>query len=110
MSIPPMQRITIVGKIMKLAPSTHEVLREEYVNDVDFGGVYQPLEQISLVETKENECHLQDGLLYNFGKLHIPQDKKIQCIRKVRTSRIVGHFHIGKTRVNSQRYVYWSKM
>ena len=56
------------------------------------------------------DYHLQDGLLYRLDKLCVAKGERLQLIRKAHISKVVGHFGVGKTMANLQRYVYWPKM
>eukprot|EP01018_Ginkgo_biloba_P008921 Gb_12464 [translate_table: standard] len=111
LSRPPMTKIAAMNTIMQLVPFAHEVYKEEYMRDVDFGEVYQQLHDNPNVDSKDTiDYHLKYGLLYKIGKLCIPQEGKIQLIREAHLSNIVGHFGVGKIVANLQRYVYWPKM
>lgn len=79
LSRPLRKKIAVVGVIIQLAPFTHEVSGDKYVNDVDFGDAYQQLKNKTIVALEENEYHLQDGLLYKLGKLRITQVYKYIC-------------------------------
>ena len=46
----------------------------------------------------------------DLGKLCTPQGERNNIIRDAHTSLIVGHFGVGKTIVNLQRYCYWKCM
>jgi len=48
--------------------------------------------------------------LYHLGKLCITQGEKINIIREAHTSLIDGHFGVGKTVAQLQRYCYWPCM
>lgn len=52
------------------------------------------------------DYHLQDGLLYKMEKLCVPRGDRLQLIREAHTSKVVGHFCVGKMVANLQRYVY----
>jgi hypothetical protein len=56
------------------------------------------------------DYHLQNGLLYKLDKLCVPKGEQIQLIRETHTSKVVGHFGVGKTIVNLQWYLYWPIM
>jgi hypothetical protein len=40
------------------------------------------------------------------NKLYVPKGEQMQLIIEAHTSKAVGHFGVGKTIVNLQRYVY----
>jgi hypothetical protein len=42
------------------------------------------------------DYHLQDGLLYKMGKLCVPKEERVQLIREAHTSKVVGHFGVGR--------------
>lgn len=56
------------------------------------------------------DYHLQDGLLHRLDKLCVPKGKRLQLIKEAHTSKVAGHFGVGKTVANLQRYVYWPKI
>jgi hypothetical protein len=86
----------------------HESYVEQYALDTDFKEVYETLCHSNHVE--ELDCHVHDNLLYHLGKLCIPQGERINIIREAHSSLIAGHFGVGKTVANLQRYYYWPKM
>ena len=43
------------------------------------------------------DYHLQDGLLYMLDKLCVPKGECLQLIREAHTSKVAGHFGVGKT-------------
>ena len=51
------------------------------------------------------DYHLQEGLLYRLDKLCVPKGEHLQLIRDAPTSKVAGHFSVGKTVANLQRYV-----
>ena len=51
-----------------------------------------------------------EELDYHLGKLCIPHGERNNIIREAHISLIVGHFGVGKTIVNLQRYCYWQCM
>jgi hypothetical protein len=53
---------------------------------------------------------VHDKLLYHLGKLCIPWGERFNIIREAHSSLIAGHFGVGKTMANLQRYCYWPKM
>ena len=57
-------------------------------------------------QTKELNYHVHDKLLYHIGKFCIPQSERVHVIREAHTSLIFGHFGIGKTIYQLQRYCY----
>ncbi len=56
------------------------------------------------------DYHVLDESLYRLDKLCVPKGECLQLIREAHTSKVVGHFGVGKTMANLQRYVYWPKM
>jgi hypothetical protein len=54
--------------------------------------------------------HVHDRLLYHLGKLCIPQGERVHVIREAHSSRVSGHFGVGKTMAQLQRYCYWPRM
>jgi hypothetical protein len=94
--------------ILKHNPIMHESYVEQYALDVDFKEVYATLCHSNHVE--ELDYHVHDNLLYHLGKLCIPQGERINIIREAHSSLIAGHFGVGKTVANLQRYCYWPKM
>ena len=66
-----MQKITVVGTIMKLVCVTYEVRGEVDENDTEFRGVYYQLERKPIAELGETEYYCQDAMLYKLGNLCI---------------------------------------
>jgi len=56
------------------------------------------------------DYHLRDGLLYRLDKLCVPKGERLPLIREDHTSKVAGHFGVGKTMANLQKYVYWPTM
>jgi hypothetical protein len=100
--------IVSASVILKQSPIMHESYVEQYALDVDFKEVYETLCHSNHVE--ELDYHLHNNLLYHLGKLCIPQGERINIIREAHSSLIAGHFGVGKTVANLQRYCYWPKM
>jgi hypothetical protein len=94
--------------ILKHSPIMHESYVEQYALDTDFKEVYETMCHSNHVE--ELDCHVHNNLLYHLGKLCIPQGGRINIIREAHFSLIAGHFGVGKTVANLQRYCYWPKM
>jgi hypothetical protein len=90
------------------SPVMHESYVEKYALDTDFKEVYDTLCHSNHVE--ELYYHVHDNILYHLGKLCIPQGERINIIREAHSSLIAGHFCVGKTMANLQRYRYWPKM
>ena len=61
-------------------------------------------------QTKELNYRIHDKLLYHIGKIFIPHNERVHLIREGHTSRISGHFGVGKTVAQIQRYSYWPQM
>ena len=49
---------------------------------------------------------MHDNLLYHLSKPCIPQGERVNIIMEVHTSLIAGHFDVGKTVAQLQRYCY----
>jgi hypothetical protein len=49
-------------------------------------------------------------LLYKLDKLCVPKGEILQLIKEAHTSKVAGHFGVGKIVSNLQRYVYWPRM
>jgi hypothetical protein len=94
--------------ILKQSPIMHESYVEQYALDADFKEVYETLCHSNHVE--ELDYHVHNNLVYHLGKLCIPQGERINIIREAHSSLIAGHFGVGKTVANLQRYCYWPKM
>jgi hypothetical protein len=94
--------------ILKHSPIMHESYVEQYALDADFKEVYATLCHSNHVE--ELDYHVHDNILYHLGKLCIPQGERINIIREAHSSLISGHFGVGKTVANLQRYCYWPIM
>ena len=94
--------------ILKHNSIMHESYIEQYVNDSDFQYVYENLSKGN--QSEELDYHMHKILLYHLGKLCIPQGEINSIIREAHTSFIAGHFDVGKTIANLQRYCYWTCM
>lgn len=81
--------------ILQNSSLAHESYIEQYARDSDFMDVYDSLTNGAQVE--ELDYHVHDRLLYHLGKLCIPHDKRVHVIREAHSSRIAGHFGVGKT-------------
>ena len=46
------------------------------------------------------DYHFQNGLLYKLDKLCVPKGEGLQLIKEAHTSKVVGHFGVGKTAAN----------
>ena len=46
------------------------------------------------------DYHLRDGLLYRLDKLCVPKGEHFQLIREAHTSKVAGHFGVGKIVAN----------
>jgi hypothetical protein len=100
--------IVSASVILKKSPIMHESYVEQYALDADFKDVYETLCYSNHV--KELDYRLHNNLLYHLGKLCIPQGERINIIREAHSSLIAGHFGVGKTVANLQRFCYWPKM
>jgi hypothetical protein len=103
------KKITFVGMVMQLEPTSYELLSEDYEGDEDSRGVYTQLKERSIIAMEGNGYHLQDEL-YKLDKLFIPLSRRIKWVREGHTSKITRHFGKTKTVENLQRYMYWTKM
>ena len=97
----PMVNLTI---ILKNNSIMHEIYIEQYVNDNYFQDMYENLSKVN--QSEELDYHVHKILLYHLGKLCIPQGERNSIIRESHTSLIAGHFGVGKTVANLQRYCY----
>jgi hypothetical protein len=112
LSRPPTSKITALGTLMHMDPFTHDAYKEAYTEDEDFKEVFQQLQgQIHIEEGDgKDDYHFQNGLLYKLDKLCVPKGERLQLIREAHTSKVAGHFGVGKIVSNLQRYVYWPRM
>ncbi len=94
--------------ILKHNSVLHESYIEQYAQDVDFKDVYATLSHGKQVE--ELDYHVKDQLLYHFGKLCIPQTKRVKIIREAHTSLISSHFGVSKAVARLQRFCFSPKM
>ena len=94
--------------ILKQIYLGHESFIEQYATDEDFMDAYETLTHGTQVE--ELDYHVHNKLLYHLGKLCTPKGERAHIIREARTSLIVGHFGVGKTVAQLQRYCYWLRM
>ena len=94
--------------ILKHNSIIHESYVEHHVLDTDFKDVYATLCQTNQVE--ELDYYVHDKILYHLSKLCIPQGKRVNIIREAHSSLVAGHFSVGKTVANLQKYCYWPKM
>jgi hypothetical protein len=53
---------------------------------------------------------MHGNLLFHLGKICIPRDERVNAIREAHTYLISGHFWVGKTIAQLQRYCYWPWM
>ena len=76
-------------------PFTHDA----YTKYGDLKEVFQQLQgQIHIEEGDGKDDHnFQNGLLYKLENICVPKGKRLQLIREVHTSKVVGHFVVGKT-------------
>jgi hypothetical protein len=100
--------IVNASTILKHDSLAHESFVEQYARDNDFKDVYEALTHGNLHE--ELDYHVHDNLLYHLGNLCIPRDERENVIREAHTSLISGHFGVGKTVAQLQRYCYWPQM
>ena len=61
-------------------------------------------------QIKELDYHVHNSVLYHLGKLCMPQGERNNIVREAHTSLIAGHFGVGKTIANIQRYCHWPCM
>jgi hypothetical protein len=86
----------------------HESFFEQYVTDDEFKDVYEALNHDN--QNEELDYHVHNILLCILGNLCIPKDERANVIRESHTSLISGHFRVGKTVAQLQRYFYWPQM
>jgi hypothetical protein len=86
---------------------SHDTYRDEYIENEDFKEVFQHLqEQIRIKEGDgKDDYHLQNGLLYKLDKIYVSKGERLQLIRQAHTSKVLGHFGVGKMVANLDRYV-----
>jgi hypothetical protein len=94
--------------ILKHNSIMHKSYVEQYALDADFKEVYATLCHSNQVE--DLDYHVHEKILYNLGKLCIPQGERVNIIREVHSSLITGHFGVGKMMDNLQRHCYWPKI
>ena len=61
-------------------------------------------------QTEELNYHIHENCVYHLGKICIPHSGRVHVIREAHTSLISGHFGVGKTVAQIQRYSYWPQM
>jgi hypothetical protein len=112
LSRPPTSKITALVTLVHMEPFTHDAYKETYTEDEDFKEVFRQLQGQIRIEKGDDKAnyYFQNGLLYKLDKLCVPKGERLQFIREAHTSKVIGHFSVGKTVVNLQRYVYWPKM
>jgi hypothetical protein len=94
--------------ILKHNSTMHKIYVEQYALDVAFKEVYATMCHSNQFE--ELDYHVHDNIFHHLGKLCIPQGERVNLIREAHSSLIVGHFGVGKTMANLQRYFHWPKM
>jgi hypothetical protein len=92
--------------ILRYNPLAHESYVEQYAKDDDFKDIYEALTH----GNQQSDYYMHENLLYHLGKLCIPRDERVNVIREAHTSLISGHFGVGKTIAQLQRYCYWPRM
>jgi hypothetical protein len=92
--------------MLRYNPLAHESYVEQYAKDDDFKDVYDALTR----GNQQSDYYVHDNLLYHLGKICIPRDERVNVIREAHTSLISGHFGVGKTIAQLQRYFYWPQM
>jgi hypothetical protein len=112
LSQPPTSKITTLLTLMHMELFTHDAYKEACLEDEDFKEMFQQLQgQIHIEEGDGNDgYHFQNGLLYKLDKLCVPKGERLQLIGEAHTSKVAGHFGVGKTISNLQRYMYWPRM
>ncbi len=90
--------------ILQNSSLAYESYIEKYAKDNDFKDVYESLTHGAQVE--EVNYHVHDRILYHLGKLCIPQVERVHVIKEAHSSRVSGHFGLGKTVAQLQRYCY----
>jgi hypothetical protein len=92
--------------ILRYNPLAHEIYVERYAKDDDFKEVYDALTH----DNQQSDYYMHDSLLYHLGKPCIPRDERVNVITEAHTSLISGHFGVGKTVAQLQRYCYCPRM
>jgi hypothetical protein len=92
--------------VLRYNPLAHEIYVEQYKRDDDFKDVYMDL----IHGNQQLYYHVHDNFLYHLGNICIPRDERVNLIRESHTSIIYGHFRVGKTVAQLQRYFYWPRM
>jgi len=93
-----------MGIIIKLVLFIHEFLKNEFVNDVDFGDLYQQQRNNATVAMEDNKCHLQKFYCATWTCYASHMEKKL-VHKEDHTLRFVIHFGTRKTMKIMQRYV-----
>jgi hypothetical protein len=99
----PTPKITALGAIVHMEPFTYEAYKEEYAKDRDFKEAYQWLlgQQEQVDKHSKVDYRLQDGFLYKMEKFCLPKEEKVELIREVHISKVVGHLiNVGKIMAN----------
>jgi len=68
--------------------------------------VYQQFQGKCVQVDRDNkdDCHNEDGLLYKLEKLCVLQGERVKLTMDVHTSKVIGHFGVGKTITTLQKY------
>jgi hypothetical protein len=95
LSRPATSNLTSLGTHMHMKPFTHDAYKETCIEDED------------LKEGDDKDgYHFHNKLLYNLDKLYVPKGERLQLIKEAHAFKVAGHFGVGKTVANLQRYVY----
>jgi hypothetical protein len=94
--------LIVASIILNNVSLSHYIYIEKYAIDAYFKEVYTKLTLGAQVENYS----LQGKLLYYLGKLYIPTSEKVHVIRESHTSLVYGHFGVGKTMAQLQRFCY----
>ena len=94
--------------VIQQSPLVHSSYVEQYNKDEYFKELYESLRHG--YHNEEFNYHIDDKLLYNLGKICIPQSERVHVIREAHTSLISGHLRVGKIVAQLQKFCYWPRM
>ena len=111
LSRPPTSKITTLGTLMHMDPFTHDAYKSQTQKVRSLKRCLSNCEaKFMWNKVTVRLTILQNGLLYNLDKPFVLKCEITQLIAKAHTSKFVGHFGVGKTIANLQRYVYWPRV
>ena len=94
--------------VIQQSPLVHASYVEQYTKDEDFKEVYESLR--NGYQNEELNYHINDKLLYHLGKICIAQSERVHVIRETHISLISGHFGVGKTVAQLQKFCFCPQM